>query len=300
MSTRTEWLEARQRGLGGSDAGAAVGVCPWKTRYQLYRDKVEPVVDDEPSEAMRWGTILEPVIRQRYCEVTKSEVAVPQATLSHPKYGWCLSNVDGITDANRLLEIKNSNAFAASEWGPSGSNELPQQYECQVQHYLAVTGLEVADVAVLIGGSDFRILTVEADRELQEMLLEREHDFWFEHVMKRVPPDPETEDDLKTEFPRSRGNLVEVDDETADLVRELAALKTQLKTMEARKDDMAIAIKRAIGDADGIEHDGKVLATWKSAKPSRSFDKQAFEAEHPHLAWKFTKERPGSRRFLVK
>jgi hypothetical protein len=32
-----------------------------------------------------------------------------------------------------------------------------------VQHYLAITAMPVADVAVLIGGSDFRIYEVPAD-----------------------------------------------------------------------------------------------------------------------------------------
>ena len=43
---------------------------------------------------------------------------------------------------------------------------------------MAVTGFVVADVAVLIGGSDFRLYEVPADAELQQMLVDAEAEFW--------------------------------------------------------------------------------------------------------------------------
>ena len=54
--------------------------------------------------------------------------------------------------------------------GEPGTDEIPDYYMTQVQHYLAVTGVKTADVAVLIGGNDFRIYTIEADEELQSFV----------------------------------------------------------------------------------------------------------------------------------
>jgi len=60
-----------------------------------------------------------------------------------------------ITDSGRLVEIKT--ARSADGWGEAGTDEVPQEYLIQVQHYLAVTALPVADVAVLFGGQEFRL-----------------------------------------------------------------------------------------------------------------------------------------------
>lgn len=34
---REEWLEVRNRGIGSSDAAAAVGLCPYKSQLELWR-----------------------------------------------------------------------------------------------------------------------------------------------------------------------------------------------------------------------------------------------------------------------
>lgn len=68
---RDGWLKARKRGIGGSDAAAALGMSPWKTQLELYLEKRgELMAPDIDSEAMLWGRVLEPVIRQQYAERT--------------------------------------------------------------------------------------------------------------------------------------------------------------------------------------------------------------------------------------
>jgi hypothetical protein len=44
----------------------------------------------------------------------------------------------------------------------------------------------------------------------------------------------------------------------------------------------------------------KPIATWKTAKPSMVFDKDAFRCAHAQLYSQFEIERPGSRRLLLK
>jgi predicted phage-related endonuclease len=61
---------------------------------------------------------------------------------------------------------------------------------------MAVTGLEVADVAVLINGFDFRIYEVPADKDIHEVLFESQEKFW-EGVVNRTPPEPRTLADMK-------------------------------------------------------------------------------------------------------
>jgi hypothetical protein len=46
--------------------------------------------------------------------------------------------------------------------------------------------------------------------------------------------------------------------------------------------------------------DGRTLATWKSAKPSKRFSADLFKDAYPDIYESFVVEQPGSRRFLLK
>lgn len=176
MSLSAEALALRKGYLGGSDCAAALGLSPWKTALELFHEKRGLESPDEPSEPMRWGTLLEPVIRQEYASRTGRQVTVPAEPLVHSQFPFMCANVDGLTHDGRLLEVKT--ARTAAQWGVPGTDEIPQHYLLQVQHYLAVTALPVADVAVLVGGCEYRQYEIPADLELQLLLIDAERDFW--------------------------------------------------------------------------------------------------------------------------
>ena len=212
-----EQLAERQSGLGGSDAAPALGLSPYKSALELFIEKREP--RRAPSEAMlaafRWGTLLEPVIRQEYASMTGRVVRVPAGTLRHPKHQFVLAHLDGVTDDARVFEAKT--ARSADGWGKSGTDEVPHHYLVQVQHYLAITGFAVADIAVLIGGNDFRIYEVPADEELQAMVIDAEHEFW-QHVQKGEPPAPDfnrndVHDLMRRLYPGTDGRTLIADDD---------------------------------------------------------------------------------------
>src|SRR5215470_1672149 len=182
-------LAERQQGLGGSDAAPALGLSPWKSPLELYLEKREQTPIPAPdSAAQRWGLLLEPVIRQAYAERTGRVVRLPSGTLRHPAHPWMLAHVDGVTDDGRVVEIKT--ARFGEGWGSRESeDDVPYHYLLQVQHYLAVTGFKIADIAVLIGGNDFRVYHVPADTELQTLVIDGERSFW-DLVEQGAAPEP--------------------------------------------------------------------------------------------------------------
>jgi len=194
MSLTAEQLEERRQGIGGSEAAAALGLSPWKTAIELYEEKRagSPLSVIEPNEAMRWGVILEPVIRQEYANRTGRSVTVPEKSLASSAHPFMLATLDGIAhsvgEVDRLFEAKT--ARSGFDWGEPGTDQVPQHYLLQVQHYMVVTGLELADLAVLIGASDFRIYEIAADPELQQMIIEGEREFWT-RVETGNPPAPD-------------------------------------------------------------------------------------------------------------
>lgn len=298
QANREQWLAERRKGIGGSDAAAVLGLSKWKTPFQVWQDKLGQIPPIDDNNSMRWGRALEPVIRQQYAEETGREVLVPTAILQHPTHQFMLANLDGFTHDKRVVEIKT--ARYADGWGESGTDQIPQDYLIQVQHYMAVTGFAVADVAVLIGGSDFRLYEVPADAELQAMIIDGEALFW-EHVQNNVPPEILNFSDAVARYGKaSTAGSVEASDELAANVTRLAGIKSAIDELEEKEKELKGQIMSAMGEFDTLTFKGKTLATWKAAKAPEKFDTKTFKAAHPDLAAQFTITGEASRRFLLK
>lgn len=306
-TTRLEWLKERQKGIGGSDAAAAVGLSPWKTPYELWLDKTQEITEERDESYFRWGHLLEPVIRQEYSNVTGFGVLNPNECLTHPKHPFALANLDGIVvetpgdEPRRLFEGKTASAFIpASEFGDPGTDEVPVQYLMQCQHYMGVTGYSLTDLAVLIGGSDFRIYTIEADPELQEELFSQEAEFW-DYVVRNEPPPPTSHEDVKRRWSKClTADMVEAEPQHFAKWERLGEIREQQKGLEAERDEIEKELKQHIKDAAGIAYCGTPLATWKSNKDSRVFNRARFERENPELFSEYLETKPGNRTFLFK
>lgn len=297
MTLTPEQIEVRKTGIGGSEAAAACGISPWKTPLTLYLEKREEIPPFEGNEATRWGHLLEPVVRQEYANRTGRIVRMPSDTFRHPEHSFMLCHPDGVTDCRRLYEGKT--ARYDYDWGPDGSDRVPEDYMLQVQHNMLVMGLEVADIAVLIGGSDFRCYEIPADRELQEMLVEAEAELW-DRIVRGDPPPAKNEADLRRMFPHSRAGSVEADDEILEAVSRLKALKAEEKALKEQISETESAIKLHLGEYDTLTQAGKVLATWKSAKPRQALDTDGLRNAHPDIYAQFLKTGDPVRRFLLK
>lgn len=67
---RDEWLAIRAKGIGSSDAAAAIGLSSYKCSLSLWLEKT---VDNNPKTyptKRRSGTVLEPVLAKMYAERT--------------------------------------------------------------------------------------------------------------------------------------------------------------------------------------------------------------------------------------
>src|SRR5690349_18206306 len=116
---RTEFLEQRRLGIGGSDVAPILGLSKWASPLDIYLRKRGEQPEQDDNEAMLWGRALEPVIRQQYAERTGRIVRVPEAALVHPQLTFARANLDGVTDDGRVVEVKT--ARTAQDWGEPGS-----------------------------------------------------------------------------------------------------------------------------------------------------------------------------------
>lgn len=276
MPLTDEQVQTRKTGIGASDAAAACGLSRWRTPLDIYREKRGEAEPFEGNEFTKWGNYLEPAIRQEYANQTGRPVRLPEGTVRHPVHGFMICHPDGVTDDGWLFEAKNTRF--GDGWGIPGTDDIPVEYLVQVQHSMFVTGLIVADVAVLIAGSDFRIYTVHADLDMQALLIRAEGELW-RRIVAGTPPPPRTLNDLTTLYGSvSEPVTVEASGEVIARLTALREARATIKELEAGAEALEVAVKDAMGTADTLTYAGQTIATWKSTarlnaagQPIRSF-----------------------------
>jgi putative phage-type endonuclease len=294
------WLEERRKGIGGSDVAAIMGLSPWKTAYQVYREKRKEVEDWSGNDLTDWGKRMEPAIRQWYSDKTGRNVRLPDKIMYHPQHPFMLASLDGFTDDGRVVEIKT--ARSGKNWGEPETNQIPDYYAVQVHHYMTITGFQVADIPVSIAGSSPSLYIVEADKEISEMIIEACAKFW-ERVQSGNPPDPVTYADAVARFGKSSssGAVIASGNTMIDL-EELRSVRQQMKDLAEREEFLKGNIITFIGESGDsiVNESGETLLTYKLANGRKTFDSKAFEKDHPNLYLKYIKTSEPQRRFLLK
>lgn len=294
MNTREEFLKARQNGIGGSDIGAILGASSFKTAYDVYVAKTSDPKERTETDYQYWGHALENVIIDRFEQDNNVTVFREPKIKFHPQHKWALANCDGLVlDAEgkpcAILEIKTSSAFKMSEWGDEDTDQVPLAYNAQVQWYMAVHDLPIGYLAVLIGGNQYRQYTIKRDDELIELMLKVGGDFWNNHVMTSIPPEPKTESDVIKAYPNDDGDLVEADTDALICYNELTHVSSEIKALEEKKKGLELTLKTKIGAKSGIQLEGKNLVTWKTQSATR-LDQKAFKEAMPETYLQFAKQ----------
>lgn len=279
---RKAWLDVRRQGVGGSDVAAIMGLSRWKGAYSLWAEKTGLMVPDDISDrpAVEWGNRLEPLVAEKYRDVHPDRtVRRVNAVLRSIKRPWAQASLDyEVRDPELgwgVLEIKTAGLRSSREW----EDGVPVFYQTQVTHYLSVTGRSFADVAVLIGGSDwreYRIMRDEDDIRAVDSAVDR---FW-RMVEERTPP----------EVGGTRGDstaLFELSGPQGDDWQEFSECGAVDEWLEAKKakdraeavlKEKANKVKALIGDSQGLVT-GKGRVKW--ARSTRStFDQKRYEEDH--------------------
>ncbi|MCG9084214.1 YqaJ viral recombinase family nuclease [Laribacter hongkongensis] len=302
---RQAWLAIRQRGIGSSDAAAAVGLSPYKSPLTLWLEKTGRQLPEDVSgkEAVVWGTVLEPVLARMYAERTGRRVRRVNAVLQHPGHAFMLANLDreviGEAAGPGVLEIKTAGWHSAPQW----KDGIPVAYQCQVLHQLAVTGHAWADVAVLVGGQDFRIWRVERDEAKIADLIRREAAFW-QAVTEDVRPAPDGSDDagraLLGLFPQDNGDTLDLSESAAcnALFGDLLAIRQRKEEAEAVEAKLRQQLQAAMGHAASAVFEGGRIS-WKKGRDRLVPDLERLSLDHPDLLRQYGKPVSGSRRFVV-
>ncbi|MBC3884058.1 YqaJ viral recombinase family nuclease [Undibacterium griseum] len=308
--SREDWLSVRKTGIGSSDAAAAVGLNPYQSQLELWliktgRDAGLPVVDpQDETSPMYWGSLLEPIVAAHYTRLSGNRVRRINAVLQHPDpdKAWMLANIDrevmGAPDV-QILECKTAGEFGSRLW----RDGVPEYVQLQVQHQLAVTGKQTADVCVLVCGQEIRIHRIQRDDELIARLIELERQFWH-YVETDTPPPTDGSDSadqaLRCLYPKDSGERMDWRDDRAmsALFADLVAVRADISSCEQIEAQLRQRLQERMGDASlALFETGRI--SWKRSKDNTGIDLQKLLEEQPAIQQQYAMTKPGSRRFLV-
>lgn len=260
-------LENRKKGIGASESAIVLGLNENISPYQLWRIKTGRDMPEDLSHIpiVYWGNMHEEPIAQHYAKIMNCNVRRVTNTLFHKQYPWMLCHLDRkIEGMRKILECKFA-MFARDNWGEAGSDIVPPPYIIQVQHQLAVTGYDEADLAVLIGGYDFRVYHFKRDEEIISKIIEELKKFW-QCVESDTSPPLRDSNDAKLAYPLNQGNLLPAEKEIVQTVIEYNNTLSAENEIKQKKSQLKDILTLFIKDADGIRTDTDVLATWKADK----------------------------------
>lgn len=251
---RAHWLAERRQGLGASEAAAAIGLSPFETPLQLYLRKVGLLPEPEETEAMRWGTLLEPLIAEEYQRRTGARLERRQVFLrSKTTEAPIFATLDAIRDDGVPVEFKTCSAWSRSKLGEEGTDELPEHWLVQAHVQMIAAEQERVDFAVLVGGQEFRLFRVEFQAGLGMILIAELTEFW-RRIERREPPPPESAADVRVMhalYPDVTGADLVLDAEAVAIAEAYEAAGAEIKRLSESRDRLKADLLARLGSAPG-------------------------------------------------
>ena len=298
-----EWFEMRKGGITATGITAINGSSPYKTAYRLWAELTGQVGEQPAGAAAQRGQILEQAVADYYTAETGKKLRKSNGIVRLKEHPWAMASLDRtiVGDTDGLVEIKTS---TSSRWQ---LYPVPPEYVDQVQWQMFITGASYCDVAVLLSGLVFRIERVEADPVYQTQLFDKA--VLFRELVQSKTPPPLTGNDSDTLAevkPQSNNTYAVADPQLDHIARLYIEAKAEAEAADAALKEMAIAIKEAIGDGEGVKGQGW-LATWKQNKSSVKVDWESIAdvlrtvapQTYEEAVKRFTAEKPGARVFRV-
>lgn len=297
-----EWLEARRQGIGGSDAGAIMGVHPYKGMFGVWADKKGYGEAVEDNEAMRQGRDLEGYVAWRFSEKTGLKVRREYGMMRSRNHPFMLANIDRRIKGERAgLECKTSRDIYMKRYR---NGEFPMEYYCQCLHYMAVTGWDAWYLAVLVYGTDlliFKICREEAQDDINQ-LIEAEAAFWTRYMEdgRTPPPDdlPATGRVLDGMWMGETGGSMDATVSQDATIDELIALRAEKRALEKRITGIENRLKAEMEEVTELRGTGG-LVTWKPQTQRRISEKRLKEL-YPMVDVSRIKDEVQMRRFCVR
>lgn len=271
---RTQWLSQRCNSIGGSEIAKIAGYSKYGSAFTVFNDKMGIGKKFKGNIHTVFGNRMEPLIREWIQEDFKKSTGVEMLTFEYPymmvhKDIECFSaNIDGLASfktnyrywenrdtgeikeipANKLIgiEIKTASEFLKKMWA---GEEIPDEYYCQCQWYMGITGLEYFLIVYLLG-KEVKWKVVPRNQDDIDFLFKAGKEFWTNNILPKIAPEPtglkkETED---INYMQCIDNDLETNISDSKLER-YNCISGQLKALEKEKEQLKQLIFLDMGDS---------------------------------------------------
>jgi putative phage-type endonuclease len=288
MQTKLRHIEIeqddRKSGLGGSDSPVVLGISPFKTRKELWQEKLGLVeVKELTSPAIKRGNSLEGIVADLYAEVKGRKVEVVKQRLVHPQYKHIYAHIDRrlIDDKKKgpgVLEIKCPGVAVFNKCKREG---LQQYYIIQLQKYLGITGYSWGAFAVF-SAEQWELIEFDVvpDKELIKIIFAEDNKFWGYVLSGEEPPEPEVTLDMEAVGTNEVTNMDKINPALwADMVQKYAEAKAMEDEGAALKDLYEAKLKDEMLRAGAnVAEGGGARIYFREQAGKMGLDKKAFAA----------------------
>lgn len=265
------WLELRTTGIGGSDAGAILGLNKYASPLTVYMQK-KGIEGFGGNASTEWGHILEDPIRQKAAQELGIEICIVPGMYTSYEYPFMNANLDGICHADHQVTIGGNTVegMGGHEIKTSANgegfteDEIPDSYYCQVQHYMAVTGLDwfILTVFILSTKQGKHYVIPRNDDFIYTKLIPAEKNFWENNVLAENVPEP-IGVESETEYLKnlSYDESIRIDEETEKIIEEERSIDLQIKELSKKQSGLKNQILLKLAElSNGFNNADKTTA----------------------------------------
>jgi predicted phage-related endonuclease len=281
-----EWLVGRQKDengkvlLGGSDAPALMGASQFKTRGDLYVDKITaPVVDTSFNMAFHRGNVVEPVLVAEASRILGISLLTPDLMYREGRWNINSDGVDNAESPTVNIECKTTTRYTVTD-----SDDLPIEWRWQGYAQMAVMNVPVF-FSVLDARQNLSVVELPRDNMMIDLLLQESEVFCDAvesntGIMEYL--DQFTADQI--------ARLIDCNETSVELPSEAETWLTMLDEARYNKKEAEDAEREAkdalarllLGNEIGLFR-GKQVVTWKEQAGKTSIDLAGLRAAHPEI-----------------
>lgn len=297
-----EQIQQRLNYITGSDAAVICGLSPFKTKLQLWMEKTGRVIQEDIGHLnhIKFGNFFEEGVAKWFEAESGKPLCTEKGLLEiHKSISWMAGTFDYLLEKeNAILECKT--AFNTEGWG-DGENIIPPYYLMQVAHYCAVGGFDRAYIAVVFAAKrEMRWYQYDRNLELEEKLIAREKDFWFNHVQADVAPAPENAQDILTLYKETKADPIIAEGDILWKPEMISRIQAEIKDLETSLEIHKKDVQLYMQNHDTLlDKSGKILATWKYTRPINRFDAKRLKIDDVLMYEKYMRKDEPQRRFKI-
>lgn len=301
---KIDWLRERQASIGASEAADLVGL-GFGSASKLFLAKTTPInplleeIDEGPMAA---GNELEPNIAAKYSRRMGCDL-IPKSPWEfeiarHPDRAWQTCSPDVFRRDGGYVQLKSPGIFD-EQWGPSGSDVIPDAYQIQVQQEMGVLCLDHCDLAALSRLDwQFRVYRIAFNPAFFAWLTAVEERFMTEHLIPRIAPGPEWDAQF-SQAPELaaiiRGKSIDLGSEVAELLEQRAVYKSIRDEADDEYSRLNGCLAALMGDSQRAYAEGPAGA-WKLSQVEIG-EKQI--PAHTSRGYRYVRATPTKRRGLA-